>query len=461
MEIPNEIFRNYDIRGTYPDQLNYDSSKAIGKVLGTHIWKKGFNRVVVGRDDRESSPEISKALIEGLVSTGCNVVDIGVSITPVIHFLTCTQNFDLGVVVTASHNPKQFNGFRIDYRNAEQFYGDLILMLRFMIERQEVLTGEGSVESADLNTNYIDYIADKFDIKSKHKVVIDCGSGATSEIAPKIFEKLGCEVVPVFCSYDANFPRGVPDPESTLFINELREHVIKNKADVGFAFDTDGDRFGMVDEKGNSYHTDIALLLFAEHILKKQPGRIVCYDIKCSSAVEDCIRDMGGVPKIMRTGHPYFVNEVQSEAVLGAEFSGHVYFSDDYFGYDDGVYAACRVLKIMDDTGKPLSELMSEYPVRASTSEIKVPCPDSEKFKVVNLVKIHLINNVEYKKLIDIDGIRANVTDTGWFLVRASNTTPNLSIRAEGRDDREKEMLLNIVRNALKSVSIVELDINF
>ncbi|MFC1756078.1 phosphomannomutase/phosphoglucomutase [Patescibacteria group bacterium] len=461
MEIPRNIFRNYDIRGTYPDELNAHTAKLIGKVLGTHLWKKGFNRIVVGRDDRASSPELSKALIKGITSTGCHVTDTGISITPAIHFLTSTQNFDMGVVVTASHNPKEFNGFRIDYRHAKQFYGDLVMMLRFMIEREEFVTGEGTVTEEDMNHLYIDYLAEKFKFKPDIKVVVDCGSGATSEIATKIFEKTGANIIPVHCTYDSNFPDGVPDPESSVLMEELREHVLKNKADVGFAYDTDGDRFGMVDEKGTAYKTDMSLLLFAEHVLKKNPGRIVCFDVKCSSIVEEHIRKLGGVPKIMRTGHPYFVNEVQGDAVLGAEFSGHVYFSDDYFGYDDGVYASCRALEILHKEKKSLSELMSKYPTRAATREIKVPCDDNEKFKVVNLVKIYLMNNVKYQKIIDIDGVRANITDTGWFLIRASNTTPNLSIRAEGKDEKEKEELLEIVRKALKSVSIVELDINF
>ncbi len=461
MEIPKNIFRNYDIRGTYPEEINYQNSKLIGRVLGTHIWKKGFNNVVVARDDRESSPEISKALIEGLISTGCNVTDIGISLTPVIHFLTCTQNFDLGVVVTASHNPKQFNGFRIDYKHAKSMYGDLILMLRFMIEREEFLSGEGSAEVKDLSPYYIDYLSDKFNFKSSLRVVIDCGCGAASEIAPKIYQNIGCSVIPVNCNYDSNFPHGVPDPENTLFMDEIKENVLKHKADVGFGYDTDGDRFGVVDEKGNIYDTDMILLLFAEYVLKENPGRIVCYDVKCSSAVDDYIRKMGGVPKIMRTGHPYFAEEVQTEAVLGAEFSGHVYFSDDYFGYDDGVYASCRVLKIMQESGKSLSELMAKYPKKASTHEIKVSCPDEEKFKVVNGIKIYLMNEVSYRKMIDIDGVRANITDTGWFLIRASNTSPYLSIRVEGKDEEEKEKILEIVRSALKSVSIVQLEINF
>jgi len=461
MEVPNNIFRNYDIRGVYPNELNEYNSKLIGKVLGTHIWKKGSNKIVVGRDDRESSPALSEALIDGLVSTGCHVTDVGITMTPVIHFLTTTQNFDLGVVVTASHNPMEFNGFRIDYKYAEQFYGDQVLMLRFMIEREEFVVGDGSLEKREMNSYYIDYLSDKFKLSSDLKVVIDCGSGATSEIAPKIFENIGCEVVKVNCNYDSSFPNGVPDPESSSLMDELKEHVVKNKADVGFAYDTDGDRFGMVDEKGNAHKTDMSLLFFAEEVLKNNPGRIICYDVKCSSLVEEYVRKMGGVPKIMRTGHPYFVQEVKKEAVLGAEFSGHVYFSDDYFGYDDGVYASCRALEIIHKSKKSLSEHMSKYPYRDSTREIKIACPDNQKFQIINLVKIHLINNVKYQKIIDIDGVRAQITDTGWFLVRASNTTPNIIIRAEGKDAKEKEDLLDIVRNALKSVNMEQIDINF
>ena len=461
MEIPKDIFRNYDIRGIFPDEINTVNAKLIGKVLGTHVWKKGLRKIVVARDDRASSPEISKAMIEGMVSTGCQVTDIGISATPVIHFLTCSYNFDLGVVVTASHNPKQFNGFRIDYKNAKPMYGDLILMLRFMIEREEFLSGNGSIEEKDLSPHYVDYLSDKFNFKSSLRVVIDCGSGAASDVAPKIFQNIGCSVIPVNCNYDSNFPHGIPDPENRLFMEELRENVLKQKADVGFCYDTDGDRFGVVDEKGHIYDTDMILLLFAEYVLKKNPGRIVCYDVKCSSVLDELIRQMGGVPKIIRTGHPYFADEVQNRAVLGAEFSGHVYFSDDYFGYDDGIYASCRVLKILQESGQSLSELMAKYPQKASTEEIKVNCPDKDKFKVINVVKIFLMNEVVYKKIIDIDGVRANITDTGWFLIRASNTSPYLSIRAEGKDEAEKERMLEIVRKALKSVSIIELEINF
>ncbi len=459
MEVPKNIFRDYDIRGIYPQEINAETSLHVGKALGSLIVKKGKNKVVVSRDNRESSPELSEKLIQGLVSTGCHVTDIGVSITPIIHFLTCTMDFDLAINVTASHNPKQYNGFRIDYVNARSFYGDLVLMLRFLIERQDYLTGDGSVLTENLNESYIEFMKKKFHFSGKPKIVINCGGGATSVIAPRIFEETGCQVIPVNCKLDSTFPKGVPNPENDDFMEELKTHVLKNKAEVGFAYDLDGDRFGFVDEKGQTYDTDRTLLLFAEYVLKKNPQGVVIYDVKSSSLLDDVITKLGGIPKLFRTGHPYFADEVEKNAVLGAEFSGHVYFSDEYFGYDDGIYASFRLLEIMQMAKKSVSSLMAKFPVRVATNELKVDCPDNVKFKVINILKIYVINHVDYMQMIDIDGIRVKISDTGWFLIRASNTSPYLSIRVEGKDEEEKNKLLEIVREALRSISIIKLDV--
>ncbi len=462
MQYSNNIFRNYDIRGIYPSELNEDTVFHLGLAMGTILRKKKEHpKVVISRDDRKSSPSLSRALISGFENTGCYVTDIGISITPVIHFLTTDSVFDMGLNVTASHNPKEYNGIRIDYRNAKSFYGDLILMLRFMLERGAYTTGQGKVESKDLTGKYIDYLVKSFKFNKKIKVVVDCGSGATSNVAPEIFKKLGCDVLPVYCRYDSNFPHGVPDPENRLFMHDLKHYVLDSGADVGLAYDTDGDRFGMVDEKGQMYATDQMLLLYSKHVLKKYPGRTVVYDVKSSALLDHYIKEFGGIPKVMRTGHPYFGDEVANKAILGAEFSGHIYFSDRYFGYDDGVYASLRLVEILSKSKQTLSEMMAEFPQRHSTGEIKVDCPDDMKFKVINILKIYLMKNIKYKKVVDIDGVRMLVTDSGWILIRASNTTPILSIRAEGKDDQEKEMLLQIIRDALKSVSIIKLDINF
>ncbi len=462
MQVSKNIFRNYDIRGVYPTEINEDVALHLGRAFGTLLRKKfEFPRVVVCRDDRESSPSLSEHLIKGLLSAGCHVTDTGISVTPAMHFFTIKEDFDMGINVTASHNPKEFNGFRIDYRNARSFYGDLLLMIRFIVDHGDYTYGTGDLEVADLNKKYIEYLKKQFSFKKNLKVVIDCGSGATSEIATKLFENMNCHIFPVYCRYDSNFPKGVPDPENKLYMEDLRHYVLENGADVGLAYDTDGDRFGMVDDKGVVYDTDILLLLYAKHVLQKNPGKTVVYDVKCSSIVDEYITKYKGIPKVMRTGHPYFADEVEDNAILGAEYSGHIYFSDRYFGYDDGLYASLRLVEILDKSKKKLSEMMAEYPKRYSTNEIKVDCPDEDKFKVINLIKIDVMNNHKYQKMVDIDGIRVLVTKTGWFLIRASNTSPYLSIRVEGKDEEEKNHLLQIVRDAIKNVSIVKLNINF
>lgn len=462
MHVEKNIFRNYDIRGTYPDEINEDVSLHLGRALGT-ILRKTIERpkIVVGRDNRKSSPALTETFINGLLSTGCDVTDVGISVTPATHFFTATENFDMGINITASHNPKEFNGYRMDYRKARSFFGDNILKIRSVIEHGEYIYGEGVLKERDLNEKYVSYMRESFKFKNNPRVVIDCGSGATSELAMKIFDGIGCDPIPLLCEFDSDFPHGVPDPENDDYMETLGKRVVKEGAAFGVAYDTDGDRFGMVDEKGQTYGTDDVLLLFSKHVLKDNPGRSIVYDVKCSSIMDQVISSYGGQPKILRTGHPYFTEEVENHSVLGAEYSGHVYFSDRYFGYDDGIYASLRLTEIMDQAKIPLSEMMSEYPKRFSTTELKVDCDDELKFQVINLVKIYLMNNVEYKKLVDIDGVRLIVSDTGWFLVRASNTSPYLSIRAEGKDEKEKEDLLKVVREALKSVSIIKLDINF
>lgn len=461
MFISPTVFRNYDIRGTYPEELNAETSYHIGKGLASLIKKQGGYSVVVGRDDRESSPELTKALINGLLDSGCNVTYTNITVTPAIHFFTTTMGFHLGICVTASHNPKNYNGYRLDYKNAWPIYGNDILEIKNIIEREDYYEGKGEYIEKDLNLNYENYLVKNVRVNKKIKVVVDCGSGASSEIGPKIFEGLGCDVVPVYCSYDSNFPHGVPDPENKIFLDELREHVLEAGADVGFAFDTDADRFGVVDNKGREYSTDMILLLFAETVLKENPGSKIAFDVKCSGLVEDVIINNGGIPKMIRTGHPYFMKEVEKDSIIGAEYSGHAYFADRYFGYDDGMYAACRVLEIMGNSDKSLSELMSKYPERVSTHEIKVMCPDEMKFEIVEELKNYAKHNYEYVYLEEIDGMRLKLTETGWFLIRASNTSPYLSVRAEGKDKEELDEMLRYISELISVPKNVKLVLNY
>jgi len=451
MLVSKTIFRDYDIRGVYPRDIDATAALLIGKALGTLLSKKNYIKAVVGRDDRESSPILTKNFIDGLLSTGINVTYIDVTLTPVIHFLTCTEDFDAGVIVTASHNPAQFNGFRIDLKNAVPYCGADILSLYDLIQKNKYKEGKGSYEEKNLSEKYIKFIKEKFSLQKKFKIVVDCGSGASSVIAPKLFNEIGVGVVPVYCEYNSNFPHGVPDPESPLFLEELQRRVVENKADVGFGYDTDGDRFGVVDEKGNSYDTDQMLLLFASDVLIKNKGKKVICDVKCSQLVEELVPPMGGSVEMIRTGHTYFVKEVAlGKAILGAEYSGHVYFGDDYFGYDDGIYASCRLLDIMDRSGLKLSELMQHFPSRENTPEIKLECADTAKFDVIEKLKKDVKEAGQYKNIRIIDGVRANCTDTGWFLIRASNTSPYLSVRMEAKDKNE---LAYVGKNVFELVS--------
>ncbi len=453
MHLPKAIFRSYDIRGIYPSELNEIYAEHIGKALGTLLRQKNLKNVVVGRDDRVSSPALQKHFISGLLATGCNVTDIGITLTPVIHFLTFSKKFDAGVNVTASHNPKDYNGFRLDYAQAQPLYGNDLQELYKLTNSEHYAVGKGALTQKDLAGTYINFIQKSFTLKKRPKVIIDCGSGATSIIAPRIFRELGCEIIPVYCNYDGNFSHGVPDPEDKLFMHDLSEKVREHSADIGFAFDTDGDRFGVVDEQGTIYDNDKLLLFFAEDILKKEKGTVVC-DVKCSTVASDLVKAFGGAPKVIKTGHPFFVEEMKRGALLGIEFSGHAYFADKYFGYDDGIYAACRVLEILDNATFPLSVLMQKYPKRYHTAEVKIDCHDSQKFSIVEKIKNLVQEAPEFLNVLDIDGVKVQVSKTGWFLIRASNTSPYLSIRIEGETQKEISFLVQQVSELLRAFKL-------
>lgn len=442
MLISKSIFRDYDIRGVYPSDLDAKAVLLIGKGLGTMFAQRGIKSVVVGRDDRESSPVLTKSLIEGLLSTGSSVTYIDITLTPIIHFLTCEKGFEAGIMVTASHNPKYFNGLRIDLKNARPFYGEDISTLWDTVNSGKFHQGKGTYVEENLSLDYINFIKSKFSFKKKHKVIIDCGSGASSFIAPKLFREMGLNVIPVYCSYDSNFPYGVPDPENSIFLEDLEKKVLENKADAGFGFDTDGDRFGFVDDKGRSYTADKSLLLFAENVLKENKGKIVIYDVKCTKVLDQLIPEFEGKFEMIRTGHPYFVKKtLLGEAILGAEYSGHVFFADKYFGYDDGIYAACRTLEILDSNELKLSEMMDNYPKRLSSPEMKLSCADEKKFEIVEKLKANFEHGHKIKKIITMDGLRVEISETGWFLVRASNTSPYLSVRFEAGDENELKFI--------------------
>lgn len=456
MEISPNIFRNYDIRGIVPQELNAEVALHIGKALGTILIRNGGRKVVVGRDNRKSSEELKNNLISGLISTGCSITDIGISLTPIIHFLTATADFDLGIEVTASHNPKNYNGFRIDSRNAIPFYGEDIQQVKALIKDEDYESGTGLIEEKDLFPSYLAYLKEKFNFDTPIRVVVDCGNGTSSYFAPKILTELGCDVVPMYCTPDPEFPHGIPDPEDKEIMEALIQKVKDSDADLGVIFDPDSDRFGFVDEKGKNYDNDKTLMLFADDVLGRNPGATVVFDVKCTGLLEDFIISRGGVPKRIRTGHPYFVKEIKEGAILGAEFSGHTYYAEDYFGYDDGIFAACKLIEKIVENKRPLSLLMLKYPMRVHSSEVKLSCPDDLKFGLIDTLIANFKELPDVLEIDETDGARIKVTPTGWFLIRASNTSPLLSVRVEGLYEKEALMMIERVKIVLTPFVFVD-----
>lgn len=452
VNLSKEIFRAYDIRGLYPTELNEHGVEIIGKALGTLLHTKGAKTVIVGSDNRKSSAALVNSFMTGMMSTGINVINNGITVEPACHYFTFLKNIDASVNITASHNPGQFNGIKIDYKHGTPCFGADLIKLYDIAKKGDFKIGKGSYKEESLNQQYIDLVSSKFKLKRKIKVVIYCGNGATSEIYPTILQNIGADVIPLRCYLDDDFPAGVPDPESGNFYQELTEQINESSADLGVGFDGDGDRVGNIDEKGNQYKADEMVLLFAKDILSRNQNATIIYDVKSSQLIESYVKNLGGTPKMMRTGRAFFLDEMYSgRALLGGELSGHIYFKDEYFGYDDGIYATCRLLRIMDETGFSLSKLMSEFPKMVSTPELKVNCPDKEKFKIVNKIRREIESSKSYGELDETDGVRVKVSATGWFLIRASNTSPYLSVRIEGKDVAEVDAMLDKVARLLAS----------
>lgn len=450
MPINKNIFRTYDIRGVYPDELNDEAAELIGKGLGSIFISKKLKNVAVGREIRPSSDSLSKYLIKGLLSTGCNVLDIGVVTTPMVHFVCCTQKVDAGIMITASHNPAEFNGFKIDYKNAMPFSDDDILGLHAFIERGVFIKGKGTCKKKDIYKDYAKYFKDNFSFKHKLKVYIDCAGGGVSPIAPVVFKAKNVEFTLENIKPDPTFKNGVPNPENQNLMKSVSEKVLEGKYDIGITFDNDGDRMGVVDEKGVIYTPDRILMLYAKYILKAHPNSRVLADIKSSGICETVVKEFGGNFEFFQTGRSWFLKEVvPKKAILGCEFSGHCFFSDKHFGYDDAFYSCFRLLEILDMAKKPLSELMSEFPTSVTTHELKVKCSDDEKFQTMEEIKSLVTSSKDYNKVLTIDGVRAYISDTGWFLIRISNTTPYLIVRMEGATEKEIEELTNHVNKTL------------
>ncbi|NLU10664.1 MAG: phosphomannomutase/phosphoglucomutase [Tepidanaerobacter acetatoxydans] len=450
MKINPYIFRQYDIRGVVGEDLDEDFARRLGQAFGTYSLKNNETSVIVGCDNRISSPSLKKAVTEGLLSTGCNVVDIGTVVTPIFYYARIHFNINPGIMVTASHNPAQFNGFKVAF-GPGTIYGDEIQNLRIMMEKGDFLSGQGSITYKDPVKDYIDMICEKIHLSKKLRVGIDCGNGTASLFAEKLFRRLGVDVYPLYCESDPKFPNHFPDPVKPENLTDLKELVLREKLDLGIGFDGDGDRIGVVDDKGNIIYGDMLMILYWREIMPKYPGAVAIIEVKCSQALVDEVKKLGGKPIFYKTGHSLIKAKMREiGAIFTGEMSGHMFFADEYYGFDDAFYAAARLLRILSNTDKKLSELLADVPKYYSTPEIRVPCPDEEKLGKVEAVKNFFKDKYP---IIDVDGARVIFPD-GWGLVRSSNTGPELIVRCEAKSKDGLEKIKNEIQKALLPLKV-------
>ncbi len=440
------IFREYDIRGVVGKDLTDEIVTSLGKSFGTYVQRQGGRKVTVGGDVRLSTERFRKALIDGLTSSGVDVIDIGVVPTPVQYFSLFKLNVDGGVMITGSHNPPEFNGFKMSVGQSS-IYGEEIQKIREIIEEGDFLTGAGQVEQVDLFPDYISDIKGRIKLESNVKAVVDCGNGAGSLVAEDLMRELGADAYFMFCEPDGTFPNHHPDPTIEKNILALREQVLSLKADLGIAYDGDADRIGVIDDKGNIVWGDRLLILFARDVLKEKKGQKIIFEVKCSQALPEAIEAAGGEPVMWKTGHSLLKKKMkETGATIAGEMSGHLFFADKYHGFDDAIYASVRLIELLSREGKKISELLADVPQYFSTPEMRVECAsDEEKFRIAKKAGEYFKQHYE---VIDVDGVRVLFGD-GWGLVRASNTQPVLVLRFEAKSEERLEEIKNLVINKL------------
>jgi phosphomannomutase/phosphoglucomutase len=421
------IFRAYDIRGEVEKDLTTEVVNLLGLGIGTYLRNKGGKLISVGRDNRLSSESFSRALIEGLIKTGCQVIDLGLVTTPLFYFSLHYLDLDGGVMVTGSHNPPSFNGLKIcEGKNA--IYGDKIQEIRKIIEKGEFAGGTGSLSSGDLIDDYIETIKERIKIERKLRVVVDAGNGTAGLIAPRLLRELGCHVKELYCEPDGSFPNHHPDPTVPEYLADLIKTVIEGNYDIGLGFDGDADRLGVIDEKGNIIWGDKLLIILSRDVLARHPSAPIIFEVKCSKTLIDEIEKHGGQPVMWKTGHSLIKKKMaEINAPLAGEMSGHLFFADNYYGFDDAVFAGCRLLEILSREDKSMSEHLADVPQTYSTPEIRLPCPDELKFAVVEKARMYFADRYP---VIDVDGVRVIFSD-GWGLIRPSNTQAIIVLRFE------------------------------
>ena len=444
-KIPSNIFREYDIRGNADKELTDETVRLIGRAYATWLIRAGVNSgVTVGGDARLSTPRIKSAIIEGILSAGLDVVDVGLVTTPMLYWSLIRFNFDGGVMITGSHNPPDMNGLKLCFERGT-LWGSEVMNIHTIAESGNFESGHGKLTHSDINDEYLKMLVSKFTLPftKKFKVVCDSGNGAAGITAKKFFEMLGCDCVSIYDEPDGHFPNHHPDPQKRENLKALIERVKSEGADVGFAYDGDADRIGVVDDKGNVIFGDRLMTLYWKEILGTHKGAAVLVEPKCSMVLPELAEKFGGRPIFWKSGHSLIKAKMRElGALFAGEYSGHMFFADEFFGHDDAFYASGRLLRIMSERRESLSRLMMSIPVYPSTEEIRIPCPDDEKFQITERIAQKVREKYECS---DIDGVRINYPD-GWGLIRASNTQPVMVVRCEGKTQEALERIMSDVK---------------
>ncbi len=449
VQMPDTIFRAYDIRGIAAHQLTDDIVYQIGLAIGSEAVERGQQEIIVARDGRASSEAICDALVRGLRDSGRNVVDLGLVPTPLMYFATHQLGITSGVMVTGSHNSAEYNGVKIVI-GGKTLSGRAIEALRQRIRERQFSKGKGSYRSERINERYIDYIMNDVAIAQPLKVVIDAGNGVTSVIAPQLFEQLGCEVIPLYCDIDPTFPHHDPDPTIDANLRDLVMLVRESSADLGIAFDGDGDRVAVVTASGEIVAADRLLMVLAQDVVARNPGADILFDVKCTRSLNNVISSFGGRPIMWKSGHSYMKDKMaETGALVGGEFSGHIFFNERWFGFDDGMYAAARLVEILSTTDPNLDSLLGTFPTTLCTPELKIPMSEQSKFALMD--RLTASANFGEGKITTLDGIRVDFPD-GWGLVRASNTTPALTLRFEADNDAALARIQDLFKDQLRAV---------
>jgi len=448
--LPDSIFRAYDIRGVVGKTLHAETAYWIGRAIGAQSLAQGEPNVSVGRDGRLSGPMLVEQLIKGLADAGCQVSDVGLVPTPALYYAANVLAGKSGVMLTGSHNPSDYNGFKIVIAG-DTLANEQIQALLTRIKTEDLPRGAGKVEKVDILPRYHQQIVGDIKLARRLKVVVDCGNGAAGVNAPQLLEALNCEVIPLFCEVDGNFPNHHPDPGKPENLVDLIAKVKETGADIGLAFDGDGDRVGVVTNTGSIVYPDRLLMLFAQDVLARNPGAEIIFDVKCTRRLTPLITEHGGRPRMWKTGHSLIKKKMkETGALLAGEMSGHIFIKERWFGFDDGIYSAARLLEILSNTDLDAETLFAGFPNDISTPEINIDVTDESKFSIIDALQ----RDADWGKadLTTIDGVRVDYPH-GWGLVRASNTTPVLVLRFEADNDAELQRIKAIFHAQLKRVA--------